>query len=364
MIEARSDLPSTALASCSGSGAGEADGFWRSVVDLLSSPFENESALRENDFALRVLENLDHNWFFDNITGISFCSPPSTSGYLLAAAGEDFVRNIEMGNRTEANIDDDLKRRNVIELPRPSLQRTPLELQDRERHLELEKREKERERVREGEVNPPKKGHQRSQSDTIGRRGSSSVGVIHYRLPQYDLSETRVRFFDSAINPTQEIPGTTLSLVKAKQHSSRIPRPPKLESIPSGKQLQEHTSLADLGAQHSRVRRRDRRRATKSMTDLEIDELQGFMDLGFKFNMNDLSPHVVNVLPGLQRLGGQKVQTSIVSRPYLSEAWLIPRSDSPLLNWRVPSEHGEAVTMKEQLKFWARAVASTMQQAS
>jgi hypothetical protein len=100
------------------------------------------------------------------------------------------------------------------------------------------------------------------------------------------------------------------------------------------------------------------------MTDLEIDELQGFMDLGFKFNMNNLSPQVVNMLPGLQRLGGQRVQTSIVSRPYLSEAWLTPRSDSPVLNWRVPSEHGEAVTMKEQLKFWARAVASTMPQES
>lgn len=197
-----------------------------------------------------------------------------------------------------------------------------------------------------------------------GRRGSGSLGVIDCRLPSYDLTEKRDRFLDSAINPAQEISGTTLSLVKAKQHSSRIPRPPKLESIPSGKQLQEPTSLADLGAQHSSVRRRDRRRATKSMTDLEIDELQGFMDLGFKFNINDLSPDVVNVLPGLQRLGGQKVQTSIVSRPYLSEAWLIPRSDSPLLNWRVPSEHGEEVTMKEQLKFWARAVASTMQQAS
>lgn len=359
MIEGGSDLPSTALACRSGSGADESDGFRRSIVDLVSSPFENESSLRENHFALKVLENLDHNWFFDNITGFSLCSP-SSSGYLLASSAEDSVRNIEMVNRTEAIVDEDTKRRNAIGLPRPSLQRTLSELQESERRLELEKRERERKR----EANPPKKGHQRSQSDTTGRRGSRSVGVIHYRLPSYDLTEKRVRFLDSAINPAQEITGTTLSSMKVKQQSSGIPRPPKLESIPSGKQLQEPACLADLGAQQSRVRRRDRRRTTKSMTDLEIDELQGFMDLGFKFNMNNLSPQVVNMLPGLQRFGGQRVQTSIVSRPYLSEAWLTPRSDSPVLNWRVPSEHGEAVTMKEQLKFWARAVASTMPQES
>lgn len=360
MIQGGSDLPSTTLAGHSGSGAGEADRLRSSALELVSSPFENESAVRENDFALKVLENMNHNWFFDNITGFSLCGTSSTNGCLLAAAAEDSMRNIEMVNQTEV-IGDDMKRRTAIELPRPRLQRTLSELQEKERRLELEKRERERER----EVNPSKIGHQRSQSDMTGGQGSRRVRVIHYRHPSYDLStQKRVRFPDSAINSDQEITGTMLSLIKAKQHSYGIPRPSKLESIPSGKQLQAPANLVDLGAQQSSVRRRDRRRATKSMTDLEIDELKGFIDLGFKFNMNNLSPQVVNMLPGLQRLGGQKVQNSIVSRPYLSEAWLTPRSDSPVLNWRVPSEHGEAVTMKEQLKFWARAVASTVQQES
>lgn len=360
MIEDGSDLPSTTLAGHSGSGAGEADKFRSSALELGSSPFENESAVRENDFALKVLEHLDHNWFFNNITEFSLCSRSSISGYqLAAAAAEDYRRNIEMMNRTEVIGDDEMKRRAAIELPRPSLQRTLSELQGKERRLELEKRERER------EVKPSKSGHQRSKSDVTGGQGSRSVRVIHCRRPSYDLStQKKVRFLDSAINTDQEITGAMLSSIQAKQHSYGIPRPSKLESIPSGKQLQVPANPADLGAQQSSVRRRDRRRATKSMTDLEIDEVKGFIDLGFKFNMNNLSPHVVNMLPGLQRLGGQRVQNSIVSRPYLSEAWLTPRSESPVLNWRVPSQHGETVAMKEQLKFWARAVASTMQQES
>ncbi|XP_058092339.1 uncharacterized protein LOC131238749 [Magnolia sinica] len=97
------------------------------------------------------------------------------------------------------------------------------------------------------------------------------------------------------------------------------------------------------------------RRIWKSMSDLEFEEVQGFMDLGFIFNKEDISPSVLNMIPGLQEkrpIDGDKVR-----RPYLSEAWVVQTSDPPILNWVYRKS---AVDMKEQLKVWARTVASNV----
>ncbi|KAE8719079.1 putative Peroxidase 21 precursor [Hibiscus syriacus] len=58
---------------------------------------------------------------------------------------------------------------------------------------------------------------------------------------------------------------------------------------------------------------------------------------------------------------GQEEKKRVVIRPYFSEAWLIKRPDSPLLNQRVPRVSAVA-DMKKHLKFWARTVASVVQQ--
>uniref|UniRef100_A0A803PB83 Uncharacterized protein n=1 Tax=Cannabis sativa TaxID=3483 RepID=A0A803PB83_CANSA len=92
----------------------------------------------------------------------------------------------------------------------------------------------------------------------------------------------------------------------------------------------------------------------KSLGELELEELKGFMDLGFIFRKEHVSPRMVNLLPGLQRL--EQV-------PYLSEAWLIRKPSSPLLNLRVPRVTA-AADMKKHLKFWARTVASEIHQES
>lgn len=86
----------------------------------------------------------------------------------------------------------------------------------------------------------------------------------------------------------------------------------------------------------------------------------------------------MSVVPGLQRLGlHQKLKdaTEIVQdndteakeeerdikRPYLSEAWLIKRPDSPLLSLRIPKPCSTA-NMKKHLQFWAKTVASEIHQ--
>ncbi|XP_068665675.1 uncharacterized protein [Aristolochia californica] len=95
----------------------------------------------------------------------------------------------------------------------------------------------------------------------------------------------------------------------------------------------------------------------KSLSELEIEELQGFMDLGFTFNREDISPTILNMIPGLQE--NRPIDEERVRRPYLSEAWSVQRSVPPRLN---RAQLSSRVEMKEQLKVWARTVASDVGQ--
>ncbi|KAK4419176.1 hypothetical protein Salat_2330400 [Sesamum alatum] len=120
----------------------------------------------------------------------------------------------------------------------------------------------------------------------------------------------------------------------------------------------------------------------KSLLELELEEVKGFMDLGFIFRKENLSKRMKRLIPGLQRLDADKNKQDYTSeftrntddaedeeekgvmRPYLSEAWLIKRPDSPLLNLRIPPRVSTAADMKKHLKSWARTVASAIQQES
>ncbi|XP_050383357.1 uncharacterized protein LOC126800109 [Argentina anserina] len=141
------------------------------------------------------------------------------------------------------------------------------------------------------------------------------------------------------------------------------------------------------------TRKLEKSMSMRSLGELELEELKGLMDLGFSFKKENLNPRMMSLVPGLQRLGvgvhkrkRQKSQNSSddenvevvaakedggrcyeeveVARPYLSEAWLIKRPDSPLLNLRLPTRVSSAADMKKHLKSWARTVASEIQQES
>ncbi|QCD97900.1 hypothetical protein DEO72_LG6g2613 [Vigna unguiculata] len=112
----------------------------------------------------------------------------------------------------------------------------------------------------------------------------------------------------------------------------------------------------------------------RTFGELELDEVKGFMDLGFTFNKEYLSPRMMSVVPGLQRLGVMDSKETVeghyteaeeekrdIMRPYLSEAWLIKRPDSPLLNLKIPKRCSSA-NMKKHLRFWAKTVASEIHQ--
>ncbi|XP_039068085.1 uncharacterized protein LOC120214200 [Hibiscus syriacus] len=108
----------------------------------------------------------------------------------------------------------------------------------------------------------------------------------------------------------------------------------------------------------------------KSLKELELEEVKGFMDLGFIFKKEHLDSRMINVVPGLLRLeffetesnlAADELRNDDIMRPYLSEAWLIKRPDSPLLNLKLPRVTA-AADMKKHLKCWAQTVAYVVQQ--
>jgi hypothetical protein len=155
----------------------------------------------------------------------------------------------------------------------------------------------------------------------------------------------------------------------------------KLQTILSGKEVtdiedenivQTQTLLPKKNNNNNINKNVKKRRESKSLSDLEFEELKGFMDLGFVFSEEDKDSSLVEIIPGLQRLGKKNEETeeekdydfdeSVVQRPYLSEAWEVyewRKKDKPLMNWKVPALNNE-IDMKNSLRLWAHTVASTV----
>ncbi|KAM6550392.1 hypothetical protein CsatB_000200 [Cannabis sativa] len=119
------------------------------------------------------------------------------------------------------------------------------------------------------------------------------------------------------------------------------------------------------GSREMRRRYQNGKNMRRSLSDLEIEEVQGFKDLGFTFDKLK-NPSVVNIIPGLQEKNEEDSMglENKVRRPYLSEAWLAqsysPPPPPPPPSWAFRKSSGE--DMKAHIKFWARAVASNVRQ--
>ncbi|KAA8516533.1 hypothetical protein F0562_016961 [Nyssa sinensis] len=218
---------------------------------------------------------------------------------------------------------------------------------------------------------------------------SSSSNISQPSIPEEEISSV-----PSAITPPQDDSdnevdkketelkerSTRLNLITSKSRS--YSSSPPTEKI--SKTLRHTGSVSSL----------QKTMRCKSLSELELEEVKGFMDLGFIFNKEHLSPRMMSVVPGLLRIGKQKTERKTklmirdasevevakdeeieededgddedkrgVTRPYLSEAWLIRKPDSPLLNLRIPRVSA-AADMKKHLRNWARTVASVIQQES
>ncbi|KAI3474666.1 hypothetical protein Pfo_029851 [Paulownia fortunei] len=167
-------------------------------------------------------------------------------------------------------------------------------------------------------------------------------------------------------------------------------RPPRLNLVSSKTRSHSFSPISakkqsrNLGYSGYSAGRLQKTMSCKSLVELELEEVKGFMDLGFIFRKENLNKRMMGLIPGLQRLdaykieeNGTRVSFEITSdnddfeddekkgimRPYLSEAWLLKIPDSPFLNLRIPRVSTTA-DMKKHLKYWARTVASAIQQDS
>ncbi|KAI4332514.1 hypothetical protein L6164_017417 [Bauhinia variegata] len=156
---------------------------------------------------------------------------------------------------------------------------------------------------------------------------------------------------------------------------------PKLQTILSGKEVtdpedeiteNQPQTHSELLPEKKIASRRRKKSGSKSLSDLEFEELKGFMDLGFIFSEEDKDSSLASIIPGLQRLGKKNEEEedeherdfdeSAIQRPYLSEAWEVldrRKKEDPLLNWRIPALNNET-DIKNSLRWWAHAVASTV----
>ncbi|GAB4831450.1 hypothetical protein Ancab_005465 [Ancistrocladus abbreviatus] len=144
---------------------------------------------------------------------------------------------------------------------------------------------------------------------------------------------------------------------------------PKLQPILSGKESQKLEAQETPTARISRGRRRSMNRKkglSRSLSELEFQELKGFMDLGFVFSEEDKDSTLASIIPGLQRLGKKEENEdddrSEISRPYLSEAWEVlekRKRENVSMNWRVPDSTSE-IDIKDYLRCWAHTVASSV----
>ncbi|GAA0147533.1 hypothetical protein Leryth_001808 [Lithospermum erythrorhizon] len=106
---------------------------------------------------------------------------------------------------------------------------------------------------------------------------------------------------------------------------------------------------------------------TKSLTDDDLEELKGCLDLGFGFNYDEI-PELCNTFPALELCYSmsQKYQNEQHKGPtsisHTTSSALPSASSIP--NWKISSPGDDPEDVKARLKYWAQAVACTIKLCS
>ncbi|XP_010475308.1 PREDICTED: uncharacterized protein LOC104754741 [Camelina sativa] len=105
---------------------------------------------------------------------------------------------------------------------------------------------------------------------------------------------------------------------------------------------------------------------SKSLTDDDLEDLKGCLDLGFGFSYDEI-PELCNTLPALELCYS-------MSQKFLDDKHRSPADDSPspppvtspapIANWKISSPGDNPDDVKARLKYWAQAVACTVQLCS
>ncbi|WOL03660.1 hypothetical protein Cni_G12380 [Canna indica] len=98
---------------------------------------------------------------------------------------------------------------------------------------------------------------------------------------------------------------------------------------------------------------------TRSLTDDDLEELKGCLDLGFGFSY-EVIPELRNTLPALE-LCYSMIHTFHLEDP---QHQVSPEDSHPVANWRISSPGDDPDEVKARLKYWAQAVACTLKLCS
>uniref|UniRef100_A0A1J3INC0 Uncharacterized protein n=1 Tax=Noccaea caerulescens TaxID=107243 RepID=A0A1J3INC0_NOCCA len=115
----------------------------------------------------------------------------------------------------------------------------------------------------------------------------------------------------------------------------------------------------------------------KSLTDDDLEELKGCLDLGFGFSYDEI-PELCNTLPALELCysmsqkflddNKQNHQKSPDMYPVEDETSPPPppppSTTTPIANWKISSPGDNPDDVKARLKYWAQAVACTVRLCS
>ncbi|KAF0919721.1 hypothetical protein E2562_031066 [Oryza meyeriana var. granulata] len=96
---------------------------------------------------------------------------------------------------------------------------------------------------------------------------------------------------------------------------------------------------------------------TRSLTEEDLEELKGCLDLGFGFAYHEI-PELCGTLPALELCYS-------MTRRFLDEQRApgqepAPPATPPLPNWRISGPGDDPEEVKARLKYWAQAVACTV----
>ncbi|GMH05616.1 hypothetical protein Nepgr_007456 [Nepenthes gracilis] len=145
----------------------------------------------------------------------------------------------------------------------------------------------------------------------------------------------------------------TSKLTRRASINSALDLPPRhsskgMESDSStrkSKQQRKQEVSTNKSESNSNMKHRDlnRSRLTKRISNFGHEEVEGFEDLGFTFEEDDLSISISSILSNLQVKDDIEEETDKVRRHYLSTTWI---------------DKGSSDDIKAQIKIWAKIVAS------
>lgn len=381
-----SDSPKPALQWYRGGGASfsrVSSPAFRDVRDEATAATTAAATRREeNDAAELVLAQLDEQWFCDNVVRWPSSRPGSPPGIIDKNITSPFRRLPLSGPLSASQAEFATKSRPWATLhPARTRHHETRRLSDGDHHLR---------RYLERDAIPRRRLLLETPEDTPHRRGPTDLVTSVSSLPQTPTNldvPDQTRFYSEAttmddvfsplaLPPSGPLVGVTEDEELENDLFARMlaNRPAKLLTINPGRlargPLQEHTNSGE-NTKPTKPQSRQRRRlkGTKSLTDLEYEELRGLKDLGFEVSKDDLTPHVVRMFPGLQRQGippynSPHSQREQIGHNVLSQSRFPPvqhlvqwprRPDSPLTN---ASFQDPSIDMKGQLKSWASEMAS------